>query len=82
MKVVYALWHDGYGKGIDDLYINGHANDIRYMSRKPLQETQQELDIAVTDALGISKYPKNKIPAELKEKYIMIMQGLMESALL
>lgn len=82
MKVVYALWHEGYGKGIDDLYINGHADDIRYLNREVLLTTQTELDSSVREALGIVDIPQNKIPKELLEKYIMIMQGLMESALL
>lgn len=82
MKIVYALWHEGYGKGIDDLYINGHADDIRYLNREVLLTTQTELDSSVREALGIVDIPQNKIPRELLEKYIMIMQGLMESALL
>lgn len=82
MHVVYALWHEGYGKGIDDLYINGHSNDVIYTNRICLYNVQKELDLSVREALNIADCPQNKIPKDIKARYQVIMQGLMESALL
>ena len=82
MHVVYALWHEGYGKGIDDLYINGHSDDVIYTNRNCLYSVQKELDLSVREALNIADCPQNKIPKDTKARYQVIMQGLMESALL
>lgn len=80
--VLIILGDEGYGKGIDDLYINGHSDDVIYTNRNCLYSVQKELDLSVREALNIADCPQNKIPKDTKARYQVIMQGLMESALL
>ena len=43
---------------------------------------KRSLDLSVREALNIADCPQNKIPKDTKARYQVIMQGLMESALL
>ena len=79
LNVVYVSWHESLGKGIDDLYNNGHIDDVRYLSAD-IEKVQECILEGLLSYYGASEI--KDVPEKKKEEFGALFQRTMEAALL
>lgn len=83
IDIFHSVWKKEWGKGIDDMYFAGHIKEIKYLSRKSLEEIQQKQLSAVLKKYGAASLKGfiSKADKETKERFCADLQQNCENAI-
>ena len=83
IQTYHAVWKKEWGKGIDDMYFNGHIKKIKYLTSGQLKSCHEKVLIFLLKKYGVESLDEivRSKDKDLKERFCRDLQDNSEKAI-